>query len=309
MSYPPLVVTGASGFVGKRLLTYASAHGWNDLRGVSRSGKDGLQRIAHWGGGDAEDSLERLFAHQGAAPVLVHLAARAHIIDDDASDPAAAFHAANVDHAVEVARAAFRHGVRRLVFVSSIGAVGDATAPGEVFTEESPCRPQSDYGRAKWAAEQALRTVAAEAGRELVIVRPPLVYGPGAPGNMRRLARLVRYPLPLGAVVNQRSLVHVDNLCAALLLCAHHPAAAGQLFHVRDRHDYSTPAILSAMALAQGHPPRLFAVPPPVLEWCARLAGRSDDFRKLTFSLQCRDDRIRTLLGFVPGTFPFDVTP
>lgn len=307
MSCPPLIVTGARGFVGRRLLMYAHAHGWTDLRGVSRTAGGGLYGIQSWSG-IAEPELDGLFHHQGIPPVVVHLAARAHILNDDATDPPAAFKEANVDLAVEVARAAFQRGVVRFVFVSSIGAVGDATEAGEAFSEESPCRPQSDYGRAKWQAEQVLRGIAAEAGRELVIVRPPLVYGPGAPGNMRRLARLARYPLPLGAIHNQRSLIHIDNLCAALLLCARHPAAAGQLFHVRDARDYSTPEILEAIAHAQGRRARLFPMPPGWLERCARWAGRLDDFRKLTFSLQCRDDRIRSLLGYDPRNFPFDVT-
>jgi len=177
------------------------------------------------------------------------------------------------------------------------------------LTEQTECRPTTPYGKSKLKAEQKLAELAQRHGAELVIVRPPLVYGKGAPGNMARMARWVRagVPLPLRNVRNQRSLVHVDNLSAALLACLQHPDAPGHVFHVRDLQDYSTPDILRGVAKDVGRPVRLVPFPSFMLRMLAQAAGQRGAYEQLTGTLQVDDASIRKTLQFMPRSLPFEV--
>jgi nucleoside-diphosphate-sugar epimerase len=307
-----IVVTGASGFVGRNLVKHAVELGW-DVRAVSRKGAAGIPNIFSLGDLTIPHSSRKtiwssIFAERnGTTPAVVHLAARAHVLREGSCDPLAEFRRANVEAALTVARAAFARGVRRFVFVSSIGVVGARSE--SPLSELSPCFPKSPYAVSKLEAEAALTLLAADYGAELVILRPPLVYGKGAPGNLKALSRwLARgIPLPLASIQNQRSLIHVRNLCSAILCCVIHGNAPGKIFHVRDPDDYSTPEILRMAAYASGGRARLFSVPDRVLSFSAALLGRRNEFEQLCRSLQVDDALIRRDLGFSPKRLPFEI--
>ncbi|MES2884940.1 MAG: NAD-dependent epimerase/dehydratase family protein [Pseudomonadota bacterium] len=290
-------ITGASGFVGHRLCLEAVQRGWSVLassRAVAeQQSLAGIEWVGHQQA-IAGEGLERL-------DVVIHVAARAHQLRETAADPAAAFRTANVDVSLAVARAAKQAGAARLVYVSSIGVNGDATQ-GRAFCESDIPHPAEPYAVSKLEAEIALREHCAASGMQLAIVRPPLVYGVGAPGNFARLLKLARsgLPLPLAAVDNRRSFVAVQNLCDFLLCLAEHPAAAGELFLVSDGEDFSTPQLLRLLAQAAGSPSRLWPLPPSFLRAGAALIGQQRTFDKLCGSLQVDASKARQLLGWTP---------
>jgi nucleoside-diphosphate-sugar epimerase len=201
-----------------------------------------------------------------------------------------------------LARQAAAAGVRRFVFVSSIKVNGEATQPGHPFTAGDAPAPLDPYGISKMEAEQGLRQIAAETGIEVVIIRPPLVYGPGVKANFAAMMRWLRrgVPLPLGAIDNQRSLVALDNLADLIITCITHPAAANQTFLVSDGQDVSTSELLRRMGRAMGRPARLLPVPAGLLELGAALVGRRDMAQRLCGCLQVDIEKTRQLLGWSP---------
>lgn len=236
---------------------------------------------------------------------VVHLAARVHVMNDKCSDPLAEFRRVNVEGTVALARQAAVAGVRRFVFLSSVKVNGEFTKPGHPFTADAVPAPEDPYGVSKYEAEQLLRQIAAETGMEVVIIRPPLVYGPGVKANfesMRRwLARGV--PLPLAAVTNnRRSLVALDNLVNLIVTCLNHPAAANQTFLVSDGEDLSTAELLKRMSAAMGKPARLFYLPPTLLKLGANVLNRPGIYQRLCGSLQLDIAKTRQLLGWTPPT-------
>ena len=292
-----VLVTGANGFVGRALVRRLRASG-HAVSAVSR------------GAGQAPLPDQHCLArYEDAAPLMaghacvVHLAARVHVMRDTAQDPLAAFRAANVTLTENLARAAAAAGVRRFVFVSSVKVNGEATRPGQPFTEQDTPEPQDAYGLSKMQAEQSLRQIAAQTGMALVIVRPPLVYGPGVRANFAALMRAVArgVPLPLAGIDNQRSLVALDNLLDFLGLCIRHPAAANQTFLVSDGEDLSTPELVRRMARVVGRPARLFSVPAWLLDAAARLLGKQEQLQRLSGHLQLDISRARSLLGWQPA--------
>ena len=233
---------------------------------------------------------------------VIHLAARVHVMREDAQNPLAEFRKANVAATAHLARQAAEHGVRRLVFASSIKVNGEATEGARRFSEADVPAPVDAYGMSKWEAEQALHRIAAETGLEVVVVRPPLVYGSGVKGNFAAMLGVLRrgVPLPLASVRNGRSLVYVGNLVDALLCCAKHPAAAGQTYLVSDGEDLSTPDLLRRLGEAMARPARLWPCPPALLLGGARFLGRGAQMERLLGSLRVDDQKIRRELGWAP---------
>ena len=233
--------------------------------------------------------------------VVVHLAARVHVMDDQAADPLVAFREVNVRATINLARQAVQHGVRRFVFVSSIKVNGEVTQQVPFRASDVPA-PQDAYGQSKLEAELALQEISRETGLEVVIVRPPLVYGPGVGANFLRLMQLVRkgIPLPLGAIRNLRSLVALDNLVDLLIVCTKHPAAAGRTFLVSDGHDVSTPDLVRLLAAAMKQPARLVPVSTGLLSMGAALLGKSAAADRLLGSLQVDIEETRSVLGWGP---------
>jgi nucleoside-diphosphate-sugar epimerase len=238
--------------------------------------------------------------------VVIHLAARVHVMTDAADDPITEFRLVNTAGTEHLARCAAASGVKRFVYVSSIKVNGEATSGNARFTEQDQPNPQDAYGVSKWEAEQVLHRVAAETGLEVVIVRPPLVYGAGVKGNFAQMLRVVAlgFPLPFAGVKNKRDLVYVGNLVDALITCAMHPAAAGNTYLVSDGEAVSTPDLLRGLAKALGVSSRVFALPIGLLKLAGALFGKADQVERLVGSLQVDSSKIRRELGWVP---PFSV--
>lgn len=306
-----VLVTGAAGFLGRVLCRELQAAGW-EVRGTFHRGAPPAVPGVEWRQiasiGSETDWADLL----RDADAVVHAAAVAHRIGPKAQVADAVYDEVNHRGTARLAAAARAAGVRRFVFVSSIGAVTDAAA--ETVDETTPCLPVTPYGRSKLAAERAVAAAFAGGAGEWCILRPPLLYGPGNPGNMERLLRLLRLPLPLplGAIRNRRSFLYVRNLADAVKVALAHPAAAGEVFCVADAETLSTPDLIRALGRASGRPARLFGVPAGVLgllgrlgDGCAALLGRSPGFdseavRKLGASLPVSAARFRARCGWTP---------
>lgn len=290
---PSLVlVTGASGFIGRELCRVLLRAGFR-VRGVTRHADTlpaGAEAASVGEIGPETDWSEIL---QGVGSVI-HLAARVHVMRETQADPAAEFHRVNTAATEQLARQAAAATVKRLVYVSTIKVNGEFTAERPFSVADTPA-PQDPYAVSKWAAEQALHRISRETGLEMVIVRPPLVYGPGVGGNFLRLMKLVRagIPIPLGAIRNRRSLVYLGNLAEALARCAWHPAAAGRTYLISDGEDLSTPELIRRLAREMGVTARLLPVPAAMLRLGAALTGKRDEVGRLLDSLQVDSGPIR----------------
>lgn len=287
---PNLWISGANGFVGKALCAEAIRRGFAVKGAVRRQAAlpAGVVRIELDTLTDEVQLAEKL--HD--VDVVIHLAARVHVMQEQASDPLAAFREVNTLATEKLARAAAAQGVKRFVFVSTIKVNGEETRLDRAYTENDVAHPLDPYGISKWEAEQVLHKVAAETGLEIVIVRPPLVYGSGVKGNFAQLIAVVQkgWFLPLASVRNSRSMLYLGNFVDALLLCATHPAASGKTYLLSDGEDLSTPGLLRQLAQAMGRQARLFSAPAGLLRLAGRLLGRSAQIERLTGSLKvdCR---------------------
>jgi len=293
-----VLVTGASGFVGSALLPVLEQAGYEVVAAVRTldapvAGNAKKVRIGTIGA--QTDWSEAL---RGVAAV-VHLAAMVHVREGEGD--LEAFRAVNVAGTERLARAAREAGARRFVFLSSIGVHGGHTI-GRPFDESSPVAPHTAYVRSKAEAEQALRQVASQDGLEAVVLRPPLVYGPGNPGNLTRLLRLIDsgIPLPFGSIRNRRSLIFSRNLAHCIVACITHPAAAGRTFVVRDAEDISTPDLIDRLARQLGRAPRAFRFPVSLLRIGATFVARHRDLERLISDLVVDDSAIRRTLGWSP---------
>lgn len=295
-----ILVTGATGFVGRALCMHLVANGYG-VRGTCRKNADDLVAGTVAVPLDGIGPNTRWEHALAGVEAVIHLAARVHVMHDRASDPLAEFREVNTYGTENLARQAAAAGVRRLVYVSSIKVNGDATH-GQPFSESDAPAPGDPYGTSKWEAEQLLRRIATETGLEVVIIRPPLVYGPNVGGNFLRMLKLISsgIPLPLASVHNRRSLVSVWNLCDFVQRCAAHPAAAGQTFLVSDGEDLSTPDLFCRLAEGLGRKPRLFGFPSPWLSTMGRLLGQSAVIERLIGSLQIDSRKARELLDWRP---------
>lgn len=294
-----MLVTGANGFVGQALCAHLAQAGVAVRPAVRQA-----RRPAEWPVGHVNGQTHWAAALAGCRTV-VHLAARVHVMHDRSADPLAAFREVNVAGTLNLARQAAQAGVRRFVFISSVKVNGEATPPGQPFTPAHAPAPQDAYGQSKHEAEQALWQVARDTGMEVVVIRPPLVYGPGAKGNFAQMVHWVRrgVPLPLGAVHNRRSLVALGNLVDLMALCAHperSPQAANQTFLVSDGDDVSTTELLRRVAQAYGVPARLLPVPVGLMRGAAQLLGKAAVADRVFGSLQVDATHAHTLLGWTP---------
>lgn len=296
-----ILVTGANGFVGRALCA--------ELRGCGHAVHAVLRNLIRFDISGCEvvkvsdvaaDTCWTEALHD--IDVVVHLAARVHVMKDASADPLAEFLKVNLHGTVNLAQQAARAGVKRFVYASSIKVNGEQTSETAPFTELDKPNPQDPYAVSKWEAEQALQRIAQETNLEVVIVRPPLVYGPGVKGNfISLLAAIDRgIPLPLASASNARSLVYVGNLVDALIACATHPAAAGQTYLVSDGEDVSTAMLVEKIAQALGRSSRSFHFPPALLRALAGLAGRSDQADRLLGSLRVSGEKIRSELSWSP---------
>lgn len=295
------LISGASGFVGGAVCAELAQRHYSVrgvVRNLFRSGSEQYELIEIDGVGSETNWSYAL----NDVSVVVHLAARVHVMHDTEIDPLTAFRAVNVEGTLNLARQAAAAGVKRFVFISSVKVNGERTEPGRAFTETDAPNPQDAYGLSKHEAEQGLRQLAADTRMEVVIIRPPLVYGPGVKANFAALMRAVRrgWPLPLAAVHNQRSLVALDNLVDFIVTCITHPQAANQTFLVSDGQDMSTTELVRGMARAAGVPARLLPVPVWALQAGASLLGKGDAVQRLCGNLQVDISKAQRLLGWVP---------
>lgn len=294
------LITGANGFVGKPLCAELLARGYSVRAAVRASVQfhEGMEAVVV-GSIDADTDWRKALID---VDVVVHLAARVHVMKDTAADPLAEFLRVNLHGTENLARQAAHAGVKRLVYASSIKVNGEQTAGDRSFAESDVADPQDPYGISKWRAEQALADIAQETGLEIAIVRPPLVYGPGVKGNFISLFAAIGkgIPLPLAGACNARNLVYVGNLVDALIACATHPAAAGQTYLVRDGEEVSTALLVKKIAAALGCSDRSFYFPPALLHAAAFVLGRAEQIDRLFGSLRVNDAKIRGELGWVP---------
>jgi nucleoside-diphosphate-sugar epimerase len=297
-----ILLTGATGFIGRSLLrrllendSYVpiAAVRSNDIElppGTQKVTVADITPLTDWSG------------VLSGVDVVIHAAGLAHILKQGSDNSLQEFRRINVDGSLNLASQAAKAGVRRFVFISSIGVAGNESV--QPFTEQDDPHPETPYAISKLEAEQGLCEIARQTGLEVVTIRPPLVYGPNAPGNFGRLARLTSkgLPLPLAAIENLRSFVSVDNLVDLIACCISHPAAANQIFNVSDGEDLSTPELLRLIGSMSGTPARLISFPVSLLKLAAALIGKRTECQSLCGSLQIDISCAKTLLEWEPPT-------
>lgn len=295
-----ILVTGASGFVGNSLTAEFFRQGYF-IGAAVRSTKSQINNAEVVVVGEIDGKTDWTNALR-SVDVVVHLAARAHVMKENAANPLAEFRKVNVEGTQQLAQSAVNAGVKRFIYVSSVKVNGEQTGLSP-FTELSIPNPQNPYGASKWEAEQGLKRIAEETGMEVVTIRPPLVYGVGVKANFASMMRVVKrgIPLPFGAIHNKRSFVYVENLVSFILLCIDHPAAANQTFLISDGQDISTTELLHGCAEALGVKARLIPFPQKLVEVCATMIGKRDAAQRLCGNLQVDISKARTLLGWAPS--------
>ncbi|MBA1204420.1 SDR family oxidoreductase [Pseudomonas capeferrum] len=297
-----VLVTGANGFVGRALVAHLLAKQSRPVvAAVRRSDAEvpaGAKKVIVAGLGPRTDWLPSLTDVE----IVVHTAARVHVMNDAEADPLQQFRLMNTQGTLALAEQAAKAGVRRFVFISSIKVNGEDTLPDRPFTADDAPRPVDPYGVSKLEAEEGLRQLARVTGMEVVIIRPVLVYGPGVGANMASLMRWLNRcaPLPLGAVENRRSLVGLPNLVDFVDVCIEHPKAANEVFLVSDGEDVSTPELLRRVSRALGRPVVLLPVPTGLLRLAGRLIGKSAAMQRLLGSLHVDISKNEQLLGWKP---------
>jgi nucleoside-diphosphate-sugar epimerase len=294
------LVTGASGFVGQGLMQTLLQRGI-PFRATSRQGGDELIPV-----GDIDGHTDWSAALTGVDTV-VHLAAVSQNVVEGSPAVLAQYRSVNVEGTINLARQAAMAGVKRFVFISSIKVNGEATAKGRPFTATDAPAPESDYGRTKLEAEEGLQALSESMAMEVVIVRSPLVYGPGMKGSFRALVRLAQrgVPLPFASIDNRRSMVYLENLTDLIVTVANHPDAAGRTFMVADRKSPSTPELVRLIATVTGSSTLLLPFPPALLELAGAITGKRELVNRLTRSLEVDISETSRCLGWVP---PFEMS-
>ena len=298
------LITGSSGFVGMNLCSELLVRN-HEIHRVIRSGARLDSRNStrdHFYFIDEIGANTDWSAALAGINCVIHCAARAHVMLENETDALSDYRTVNVEGTRNLAEQAADAGVKRFIFLSSIKVHGERTISGTRFTSKDNTFPEDAYGISKWDAEQALHEVSARTGLEVVIIRPPLVYGPGVKGNFLSLLGWLNksIPLPLGAIHNQRSLVGIDNLIDLIITCIDHPAAANQTFLVSDDEDLSTTELLRRISAALDKPARLLPVPSSLLQIGARLLGKKDVAQRLLGNLQLDISHTKEILGWAP---------
>ncbi|MDX5407748.1 MAG: SDR family oxidoreductase [Chromatiaceae bacterium] len=291
-----VLLTGATGFVGRAVLLKL---------GSKVTGTVGRSKPAHFSGRHFQEEISAAADFQAAlsgVSVVVHCAARVHMMNDNSSDPLAAFREVNTFGTLNLARQAAASGVKRFIFLSSIKVNGESTLVDKPFKYDDVAKPEDAYGISKAEAEAGLRQIGAETGMEVVIIRPPLVYGPGVKANFAAMLKLAQknLPLPLGGIHNKRSLVALDNLVDLIVTCIDHPNAANQTFLVSDDKDVSTTELLKLMTRAAGKKPWLIPVPMSWLKLAGKLTGKQAVIERLCGNLQVDITHTKQTLGWTP---------
>lgn len=294
-----IFLTGISGFVGRAAALRLRDDGHQvtaAIRNANKTCVDGIASVLF----DNLATYKWTTALEGQ-DVVVHCAARVHVMNEQSCEPLIEFRKVNVDGTLNIARCAIQAGVTRFIFISSIKVNGEGTELGHPYSSTDACSPQDPYGISKYEAEQKLLALASGTGMEVVIIRPVLVYGPGVKANFESMMVWLSkgVPLPLGAIKkNKRSMVSLDNLVDLIALCTAHPAAANQVFLVSDGEDLSTTQLLQRTAKALGRRARLLPVPVWMLTLAARLVGKPAIAQRLCGSLQVDIEKTRVLLGW-----------
>ncbi len=299
-----VLITGVTGFVGKELCAELLSQGHEILVAV-RTKVAAIKNVEMTMVGEIDRGTDWSTALRDV-DVVIHLAARVHVMHDTVVDPLAEFRKVNVDGTLNLALQAAKAGIKRFIFISSVKVNGELTEIDQPFTENDTANPQDAYGVSKFEAEQGLLKISQETGMEIIIIRPPLIYGAGVKANFASMMRAVKrgMPLPLGAIHNQRSFVYVGNLVSLITKCIDHPVAANQVFLVSDGHDLSTTKLLQECANAFGVKVRLLPVPQKLIEVGAAMLGKRAVAQRLCGNLQVDITKARTLLGWEP---PFSV--
>jgi nucleoside-diphosphate-sugar epimerase len=300
-----VLITGATGFVGRQLLHQLASDSSVQLRAAIRNMVEHLPAdvsVCKVGQIDAETDWHEALAD---CKTVIHTAGRAHVLNDIDHDSLSAYRSVNVEGSLNLARQAIDAGVKRFIFISSIKVNGEGET-NRVYRFDDPAAPEDDYGLSKWEAEQALRTVCSVSSMELVIIRPPLIYGPGVKGNLALLCKAIdkRLPLPLGSIKNQRDMLSLNNLIDLIKTCIRHPAAAGQVFLCSDNEPVSTPQLIKMMANSRGANARLWPMPISVLSMVAFLIGRQGVLKRLSSDFRVDIKHTMTTLDWIP---PFSV--
>lgn len=294
-----ILVTGATGFIGKALAAELLSEGYGVIAAVRKPSPALADRIQQKATGDLSGRTDWSNLLNNI-DVVVHAAARAHIFNDKSADPKAEYLKVNTEATVNLARQAAAAGVKRFIFVSTVGVYGNGGS--RLFSETDAVNPRTFYAISKYKAEQGLLALAGQTDMALVIIRPPLVYGPGAPGNFQKLMKLVNtgLPLPFGAVSNRRTFVALDNLVNFIITCIEHPKAKGEIFLISDGEDISTPELIRKIAGSFNRKPWLVAVPVSLMRFFAGLLGKRELAVRLFDSLQIDSGKARKLLGWRP---------
>lgn len=294
-------ITGANGFVGRRLCRELIDRGYS-VRALVRTGSDVTMLASETVKLPNFLPSNELNQALHDVEIVIHLAAKVHVMTDDALNSLDEFHEVNALGTESLAHAAARNQVKRFIYVSSIGVNGISTSIEKPFSENDDVRPHNFYARSKWEGEQKLQRVSRETGLATVIVRPPLVYGPNAPGNFAKLYKLLRIgiPLPFSSIKNLRSFIYVENLVDVLILCATHPKAAGQTYLVSDLEEISTPDLLKNLAEAMGRRVVLLPCSTSLLKILGTISKKSSQIDRLVDSLRIDTGKIRGELNWIP---------